>query len=238
MNVKLLFGTLICSAAAVLSAADVYLAGDSTCATYPAKRAPLTGWGQQLAKRAKADCKVVNCAVSGRSTKSFREGGNWAKMMKQVKAGDFVLIQFAHNNRAKKDPKRYTTFEEFREQMTAFVKEVKAAKANPVLVTPIEERKFKNGKFIAGRDLKKYSQIIIEVAKAENVPVVDINAATWEWINKLGDEASRKYYMAGSGLPGKERDNTHLSFDGANIVADMFLTLSEKTELPVRKCFK
>ena len=76
MNVKLLFGTLFCSVAAVLSAADIYLAGDSTCATYAAKRAPLTGWGQQLATRAKSDCKVVNCAVSGRSTKSFREGGN------------------------------------------------------------------------------------------------------------------------------------------------------------------
>ena len=85
--------------------------------------------------------------------------------------------------------------------------------------------------------MKKYSQIIIEVAEAENVPVVDINAATWEWINKLGDEASRKYYMSGSGLPGKERDNTHLTVDGANIVADMFLTLSEKAALPVRKCF-
>jgi hypothetical protein len=53
-----------------------------------------------------------------------------------------------------------------------------------------------------------------------------------------GKASHGKYYMAGSGLPGKDRDNTHLTFDGANIVADMFLTLSEKAELPVRKCFK
>lgn len=233
---KLLSGMLL-AAVTVLSGADIFLAGDSTCASYKAERAPRTGWGQVLPQFCAPGVKVVNLAVSGTSTKSFRALGYWDKLLGGVKAGDFVVIQFGHNNRSK-DPKRGTTMEQFSLDMTKYVREVKAKGAFAVLATPIQERKFADGKFTGGRDLTTYARLIDEIGKAENVPVIDLNEATGKWIVGLGDADSKAFYMSGSGVKGQERDNTHVTEKGALAIAEMFVKDAKAQNLPIARCFK
>lgn len=228
---------MLLTTATVLSGADIFLAGDSTCASYKAERAPLTGWGQVLPLLCVEDVKVMNFAVSGTSTKSFRTAGYWDKLIAGVKTGDFVVIQFGHNNRAK-DPKRGTTMEQFVLDMTKFVQEVKAKGAFATLATPIQERKFVDGKFSGGRDLITYARLIHDIGKAENVPVIDLNEATRKWITDLGNAESKAFYMSGSGVKGRERDNTHVNVKGAMVIAEMFVKDAKGQNLQIARCFK
>jgi DNA sulfur modification protein DndE len=228
---------MLLSVATVLTGADIFLAGDSTCASYKAERAPLTGWGQLLPQFCTADVKVVNSAMSGTSTKSFRDVGFWDKMIARVKAGDFVVIQFGHNNRSK-DPKRGTTMEQFSLDITKFVQEVKAKGASAILVTPIQERKFAKGEFVGGKDLPEYARRIREIAATEKIPVIDLNEATKAWIAALGDADSKAFYMSGTGIKERERDDTHVTDKGALAIAEMFVKDAKAQNLPIARCFK
>ena len=94
LSLVLLFG------ATVLLHADVYMAGDSTMYTYGKIFFPKSGWGQMMPEVVKPGVKVHNYALGGRSSKSFRGEGHWDKIMQNLKKGDFVIIQFGHNDGA------------------------------------------------------------------------------------------------------------------------------------------
>ena len=102
-------------AVSVLGAAElptIYLAGDSTVCDYKPEQAPMTGWGQALRDFCKPGITVRNLAVGGRSTKSFQDEGRWKKLLAQLKPGDFVLIQFGHNDQKKDRPALYAEYPE------------------------------------------------------------------------------------------------------------------------------
>ena len=90
--------------AAVCSAQTIFIAGDSTAATYSAKQTPMTGWGQVLQEFTKPGIKVQNRATCGRSTKSFRDEKRWERILRDLKPGDFVMIQFGHNDQKENRP--------------------------------------------------------------------------------------------------------------------------------------
>ena len=123
-----------------LTAVDIYLAGDSTMADYPAEHAPQTGWGQALKLYAKPGVKVHNFARGGRSSKSFRSEGRWATLLNQVSPGDYVFIQFAHNDahQGEKNAYRHSDPEtEYPENLRQYIRDVRAKKATPIICTPI-----------------------------------------------------------------------------------------------------
>ncbi|MFM9079587.1 MAG: hypothetical protein ACKOTE_05525, partial [Opitutaceae bacterium] len=125
-NLARLLPLLVLLVPALLAAPKVLLAGDSTMSDKPLDL-PERGWGMALGALLDPAVKVDNRAMNGRSTKSFIDEGRWAKLTGDLSAGDFVLIQVAHNDEKKEDPKRYTDpATSFRDNLRRFIAETRA----------------------------------------------------------------------------------------------------------------
>lgn len=240
---SILFGVL--GSTFILSAADIYLAGDSTCSYYPDKRAPLTGWGQTLQSLCVDSVHVHNHAVSGTSTVSFRSRKYWDKMLAKVKKGDYVVIQFGHNDSAVKDPKRFSDpATTYRDNLRAFIKEVRAKEANPVLVSSIPFCQFdKKGKFSTRPSLTKYTDAAKIVATEEKVPFVDMQAIGAEKLAAMKQEEAQNLYMIlkpgdSPNYPKGRKDITHLQKGGAEMFANWFVEDVKAQKLPIAECFR
>ena len=135
---KIILAAVLASAAFLLAAADIYMAGDSTMQTYRGNYAPQQGWGQRMQELVKDGVKVNNRSIGGRSTKSFKAEGRWANLIREVKKGDFVIIQFGHNDGTKDKPERYAApGTEYKDNMKGFVEDVRKAGGIPVIATSI-----------------------------------------------------------------------------------------------------
>ena len=163
----------------------IHLVGDSTCAYYPVGRSPLTGWGQVLKEFCKGDVRVNNQAYSGYSSTSYIYSKRWERLIDMVSPGDYVIIQFGHNDE-KKGPRHADVKTTYPANLKKFITEVRAKKANPVIATSISRCVFRKGR-IASSGLDRYREAAITVAKAENVPVIDLKNITAEKFNKMGE---------------------------------------------------
>ena len=201
----------------------IFIAGDSTAQTYREERDGLIkGWGQMLDYYFKENIEVVNHAIGGRSTNIFIAEGRWEKLLSEVKPGDYVLIQFGHND-ASTRPDRHTSYEEYEVNLKRMISDVRKKNACPVLLTSVVMRTFVNGNLIDDR-LKGYPVITRKVAEEEKVPLIDINQKTRDFITMLGDEASKPYYRwVEPGVDPKKpdglQDDTHMMEKGAKQVA-------------------
>ncbi|MDR0415168.1 MAG: GDSL-type esterase/lipase family protein [Prevotellaceae bacterium] len=228
---------LLCTCAAEQKPFTIFMVGDSTMADKPLdKDKRERGWGMLLPEFLTDRVTVENYAVNGRSTKSFRNEGRWKTVMDRIKPGDYVLIQFGHNDAKQTDTTRYAEANtEFRANLVRYVEDVLAKGGKPALLTAIARRKFDS----AGKPEDthgRYVEVTREVARQLGVPLVDLNAATTRWLDSLGEEQSRQFFMwlkPGESLAdveGKE-DNTHLVEAGAREVARM--TVEElRTKIP------
>src|ERR1700730_725286 len=115
----------------------VWLVGDSTMSIKEVKAYPETGWGMPFANFFDSTVVVENRAKNGRSTKSFIAEGLWQYVVDNLEPGDYVFIQFGHNDEGKEKVGRYTTPDEFKLNLIRYVNETKNKKANPVLITPV-----------------------------------------------------------------------------------------------------
>lgn len=204
----------------------IFLIGDSTMAHKQPGDAPETGWGMVLSQYFSAAVEVQNHAVNGRSTKSFRTEGRWNKVLEQMRPGDWVFIQFGHNDQKDADTTRYAAPQtDYRKNLTRYVEEARAKGGNPILLTPVMRRKFdESGKFVDTHG--EYPQVVKEVAKALKVPLIDLHAKSRAVIEKMGVENSKRLFMH---LPGKmypkfpdgKIDDTHFSSYGASIMASL-----------------
>lgn len=204
----------------------VFLIGDSTMANKLPFDAPETGWGMVLQQYFSNAVEVQNHAVNGRSTKSFRAEGRWNKVLDQMRPGDWVFIQFGHNDQKSTDSTRYAAPQtDYRKNLSRYVEEARAKGGNPILLTPVMRRKFdENGKFVDQHG--EYPQVVKEVAKALRVPLIDMHAKSREVIEKMGVEGSKRLFMH---LPGKmyakfpdgKIDDTHFSHYGASVMASL-----------------
>src|SRR5690606_13911294 len=118
----------------------IYLIGDSTIAEKTRNKFPETGWGVPFTWFFNANAKVDNRAKNGRSTQSFLDEGRWAQVLATLKADDYVLIQFGHNDEIP-TKKTATTPEKFVENLRKYVQETRNKQALPVLITPVARRK-------------------------------------------------------------------------------------------------
>lgn len=224
---KILFGILtlflMCSFTSSDRRIKIFIAGDSTAQTYNEERDGLIkGWGQMLPLFLDDEVEVVNHAMGGRSTKTFIEEERWHKLLSEVGKGDYVFIQFGHND-ASTRPKRHASYEEYRKNLIKMIEEVRAKEAYPVLLTSVVMRTFKDGNLVDDR-LKGYPVITRELAREYNVPLIDINLKTRDFITMLGDEDSKAYYRwAEPGVdpvkPEGIQDDTHMMEKGAAQVA-------------------
>jgi lysophospholipase L1-like esterase len=189
----------------------IVLAGDSTVATNlnpPKDRPELAGWGQMLGEFL-PKATVVNHARSGTSTKSFRELGLWDRVLKEK--GQWVLMQFGHNDQKTGDPKRYTDpATTYRDNLRAFIREVRAYGGKPVLVTSVSRRNFVEGKLTT--ILTPYVEAAQAVGKEMEVPVIDLHRASFALFQQMGEKFCQMY---GPGV----QDKSHFSHEGARMMA-------------------
>ncbi len=220
---------LLAASAAAASAKGpitVHLAGDSTMAEKLPEKRPETGWGEMLQKHFRPDrVRVMNHAKNGRSTRLFIEQGLWGGLLDSLKEGDYVFIQFGHNDGAKDKPDRYTPPEDYRANLARFVREARGRGATPVLFTPVMRRKFtKEGVFVDQHGV--YPGIVREVAAGLRVPLVDMHRKSERLLVAYGPEESRKLFLqlkAGehANYPNGIEDNTHFNPRGAELMAGL-----------------
>ena len=195
----------------------IHLMGDSTCADKDLKGGtnPERGWGMIFRNFVDSDYKVVNYAQNGRSTKSFIDLGLWDKVESNLREGDYVFIQFGHNDAKQSDTARYAApFGAYQDNLRLFVRTAKEKGARPVLLTPVARRWFKNGKLDRNCHTD-YPAAMKQVAAEEGIPLLDITTSTLDWLESLGDEGSKPYFMISTG----KNDNTHTVASGARKVA-------------------
>ncbi|MFM9029466.1 MAG: rhamnogalacturonan acetylesterase [Opitutaceae bacterium] len=227
-NLARLLPLLVLLVPALLAAPKVLLAGDSTMSDKPLDL-PERGWGMALGALLDPAVKVDNRAMNGRSTKSFIDEGRWAKLTGDLSAGDFVLIQFAHNDEKKEDPKRYTDpATSFRDNLRRFIAETRARGATPILATPVCRRKFdREGKLVPTHGA--YPEAVRAVAREEKTPLLELEQATARWLQAEGDEPSRRFFMwiapgTHPKIPDGRKDDTHFVAAGAEAVAALAAT--------------
>lgn len=203
----------------------LFMAGDSTMQPYDTTRTPQRGWGQVLGRFFDDQVQIINEARGGRSTKSFMAEGLWKKLVDSVRKGDWVMIEFGHNDHDRRKPERYTPPDAYKRNLAVMVTEVRARGGNPVLLTPIAMHSFDaSGHYHDGHG--PYPEKVKEVADSLSVPLIDLDGAFGEAIREKGEQASKSWFMNfGPGLykafPDGHTDNTHLREAGAMEVATL-----------------
>ncbi|GEN78006.1 rhamnogalacturonan acetylesterase [Chryseobacterium hagamense] len=205
----------------------LFLIGDSTMASKenPGKN-PEHGWGQVLPQFFTGGIDIQNHAVNGRSSKSFRTEGRWDQVERQLKKGDFVIIEFGHNDQKVKDSAKFTNpYTQYRANLERYVDETRAKGAIPILMTSIVRRNFnENGVLVDTH--KEYPLVVRMVADDLKVPFVDMQLLTEQLEIAYGPVNSKKlhlHYKEGEDpyYPKGKEDDTHLSGAGAEAVAGL-----------------
>lgn len=206
------------------------LMGDSTMADKDLSYGnPERGWGQRLKSRVDTCVTVANYAQNGRSTKSFITLGLWDKVKSDLREGDWLLIQFGHNDSKESDTTRYAApYGAYSDNLRTFVSHALEVGARPVLMTPVSRRWFDESGNLKTGCHGDYPDAMKKVAAEYGIPIIDANAITQEWLISLGDEASRQYYMwLDKGVCPKHPDglvdNTHTNVAGARKLVDLLL---------------
>lgn len=223
----------------------ILMAGDSTMADYTlltdkdymTSRYPLTGWGQVFApfftaeKRPlvnhllKADSVIIiDKAVGGRSSRSFFQEGRWRELLSETRSGDFVIIQFGHNDATPERPNRYVTPDSYKEFLRLYVSQVREKGATPILVTPMAQNKrWEDGKLLNTHG--QYPAAMKAVAEEMGVYLIDLNQLSMDFFTQKGEEfVTYNYFMnlpAGkfASCPDGKTDNTHFQTEGAKQIA-------------------
>jgi len=202
----------------------LYLIGDSTVATKRPDLYPETGWGQVIDKYLDTLVHVENRAVNGKSTKSFLS--NWGNIVNLLHEGDYVFIEFGHNDEDTLRAEVGVTIPEYKMYLMKYINEVRAKKAIPVLLTPIARRSFSNNIYIDSHG--EYPNAMRSVANKYNVPLIDMHAKSVSLLKQLGVEDSKSIYKwlnkgQYPNYPNGARDNTHFSEYGADIMAKLVI---------------
>lgn len=240
MRTLLLIAFLSVIAAAQDRPVTVFLAGDSTCADKLPEKRPETGWGEMFGKHFKdGKVRIENRAMNGRSTKTFISEGRWQKILDDIQKGDWVFVQFGHNDSSKEKGERYAPPEMYRANLIKFIDEVKSKNGNIVLLTPVVRRRFdKDGKFYDSHG--EYPDIVRSVAKDKKVPLIDMQKKTEALVVKYGVEGSRSLFLQlkpgeNTNYPNGIDDNTHFNPKGADEAANLVVEGIRENKLKLRK---
>ena len=221
----------------------IHLAGDSTMAPKLAEKRPETGWGEMLPDFFDTTAvRIVNHARNGRSTRTFINEGRWKEITDSLHAGDYVFIQFGHNDESKQKTDRYTPPADYRANLMRFVNETRARGANPVLLTPVMRRKF-DSKGVFRDTHGEYPDIVRSVAKEMHVPLIDMHRKTQALLELFGPNASPALFLQlapgeNNNYPNGIQDNTHFSPFGARVVASLAVEGIREAGLGLTSWFK
>nr|WP_319397721.1 rhamnogalacturonan acetylesterase [uncultured Carboxylicivirga sp.] len=216
----------------------IYLAGDSTMAEKELDKRPETGWGEHLHDFLSKNVTVANHAKNGRSSKSFVAEGRWDSIMSLLKPGDYVFIQFGHNDeKTRKD--KYSSPEDFYSNMCHFVDDVRSKKATPILLTPVMRRRFdENGKFFDTHG--DYPVMTRKAAADKEVSLIDMHQLSEKLLIEYGEEKSKELFLIAepgvwNNYPDGRDDNTHFNDKGAYEMAHLAIEAIEKSDIAIKK---
>ncbi len=207
----------------------LFILGDSTVQSYRASYAPQQGWGYYLADYFTDDVTVDNRSMAGRSTKKAYDEGRWQGIVDSMKAGDYVMIQFAINDSGASNADRYApvcgnvnnpTEGSYEWYMTQFINDTLAKGATPILVTTVIGMKAYNsstGKF--ENSYSNYCDACKSLASKYSIPVIDLNTIMVNHYNSVGYNTALSYHLMGA-VEGST-DGTHFCEKGANVVAGL-----------------
>lgn len=205
----------------------IFWAADSTVQNNTVLTYPQTGIGQVFAMYVKEGVFVLNHARNGRSTKSFIDEGRLDAIDREIGEGDFLFIQFGHNDEKVEDPTRYTEpFSTYIDNLEIYIGVARKHGAYPVLITPIERRLFDENNKLMESMHTDYVAGMKQAAEKNNVPLIDLFTKSRAALEKAGEKESRKWHMffdAGiyENYPDGKQDNTHLRYDGAFLYAGL-----------------
>jgi lysophospholipase L1-like esterase len=201
------------------AALTIYLAGDSTVTDQPGE--PWAAWGQMLPRFFPAGVAIANHAESGLSLASFRKSNRLEKILSTLKAGDYVFIQFGHNDMKEKG-EGVGPFTTYADDLRSYIRVIRAQGGEPVLVTSMYRRRFDRGILID--TLGDYPVAVRQVAREQHVPLIDLHEMSRRLLTALGPEESKLAFVhfAGGAYPGQDKDvkdDTHFSPYGAYSLA-------------------
>ncbi len=204
----------------------VWLCGDSTMSIKESKAYPETGWGMPFVYFFDSSVVVDNRAKNGRSTKTFITEKLWQDVIDNVQEGDYVFVQFGHNDEVS-TKKSYATPEEYSANLTRFIEETKKKDAIPVLLTSVSRRQFDS----AGKALEthlEYSKLVREVAAKEKCIFIDMDRKSQDLLQQFGKENSKLLFLQlkpgeHPNYPEGREDNTHFNEFGARLMAQLVL---------------
>lgn len=213
----------------------IWMAGDSTMQSYSEEKRPQWGWGEKVLELLEPDCGksvqishredclfeqqkryegngfiVDNCAMAGRSSKTFREEGRLKDIEEHIQRGDYLLIQFGHNDAGAEKPERYVPLEKFKESLDYYVKVALNNGAMPIFLSSIvlcpgqESETGAAGEI--SRLLPAYGSVMQKYAKELGIPYIDVNGLTREYIKHMTEEQALEMYLP---------DHVHLVEKGA-----------------------
>ena len=228
----------------------IFMIGDSTMANKPIDMDKQErGWGQMLPLMLQGAIKVDNHALTGYSGKSFIDNGKWAAVLERMQPGDYLIIQFGHNDQKQKDPKRYGDVGGiYDDNLRKFINEARAKGGKPILCNSIVRRNFPADVNAAHEDrddnppegfenLKttpegkilvdthgEYVEAPRRIAREMGVPFIEMNMLTHNLVQGLGTEKSKELFMwipegKYEFCPQGKIDNTHLNIYGGTVVA-------------------
>ncbi len=227
----------------------IFSIGDSTMASYSKEylslfgdNYPIRGWMQVIDKFFNKDVEIINSALSGYSSKSFKSTGQWQKVLDKIQPGDYVFIQFGHND-AKSDTVRHTNPQTtFRQNIINYVTETKSKGGIPILFTSVPRRVFTDDGILKDTH-GQYVTVVRDIALELNVPLIDMNKSISNLLNTLGPEDSKKLYLyiqpgIYKKLPDGKKDDTHFCEYGATKLAELAVQELKKSNLPIGKNIK
>jgi lysophospholipase L1-like esterase len=203
----------------------LHVAGDSTSAIFPeSDPTHRVGWAAVLQAFFTDGVKVDDAAQSGRSSKSYLDEGLWKSLKAKIRPGDYVFVEFGHNDEKSEDAARYTDpATTFRSNLKTYVTETRAAGGIAVLLTPISRRQFSGSKIVASHGA--YPAAVAAVAAETGTPLIDMTERTRVWLEGIGPTASVSFFATD--------DNTHLSAKGAQEVAKLAVQGLRELGLPL-----
>jgi len=216
--------------------------GDSTMADKPTEDNPERGWGQLLPRYFDSTVVIENHAKNGRSTRSFLAEGLWQPIVEKLQPGDYVIIQFGHNDEKKEKVDRYASPQDYRKNLIKFVTETLRKKARPILCTPIVRRRFdKEGKFYDEHGV--YPDVVRDVAAEYKVPLIDMHKKSEKLVVSLGPDSSKIVFLwvepgMFKSIPEGKQDNTHFSELGAARMAELAVEGIRELNLPLAEHLK
>lgn len=191
----------------------------------PPNEEPRAGWGQVIGSYFSDDVKVNNHAVGGRSSNSFIKEGRLEQIVKCLKTGDYLFIQFGHNDQKSFGTEPYSTYQSY---LAQYIDGAREKGATPILITPMHRRTFDDkGKIV--NSLGDYPKAMIDLAKETNVLIIDLWGKSKLLYESLGPKACKKLFIwfepdEQSNYPEGIRDDTHFCEEGAILLADIIVT--------------